>query len=132
MNNHKLLIHFPSRILSGNSTAHWRRKAEVKKIEQLKTLEAIGNHGSFYLPDALYIVQRIVFFPPDKRKRDDDNFMIALKAARDTIFAQSDEHDDSQIRLTIIEWGEVCKGGAVGLEFSPLVQYEKERVKDWE
>jgi crossover junction endodeoxyribonuclease RusA len=50
--------------------------------------------------------------PPDRRGRDDDNIYSCFKAYRDGIFSALDMND-KKIRRTILEWGEVEKGGAL-------------------
>ena len=50
--------------------------------------------------------------PPDKRGRDDDNIFSMFKSYRDGMF-QALQMNDRLIRRTVLEWGEVEKGGAL-------------------
>ena len=57
----------------------------------------------------------IVLYPPDKRKRDVDNYM---KALLDAITHSRFIDDDSQIDQLFIYRGEIVKGGLVKVEIS--------------
>lgn len=59
---------------------------------------------------------RLVFFPPDKRRRDQDNLE---KTFQDALTKAGFWRDDSQIRRKVVEWGEIVKGGAVLIEVAP-------------
>lgn len=64
------------------------------------------------LPGALEIV--VTLCPPNKARRDQDNF--AGKSLLDALTKAGVWNDDSQIKRTVIEWGGVVKGGRVMLE----------------
>ena len=53
----------------------------------------------------------VTLCPPDRRRRDEDNF--AGKALYDALTKAGVWIDDSQIRRKIVEWGEVRKPGCV-------------------
>jgi Holliday junction resolvase RusA-like endonuclease len=74
------------------------------------------------IPDIL--VASYVFHPPDRRKRDIDNFLAMMKNYQDGVCAALGI-DDSRIKRTVIEWGDVCKGGKVVLTLTEL-EYEGE------
>lgn len=61
---------------------------------------------------------RVTLCPPDKRRRDEDNF--AGKALFDAMTLAGVWLDDSQIRRKVVEWGEVVKGGCVRVEILPM------------
>lgn len=61
---------------------------------------------------------RVTLCPPDKRRRDEDNF--AGKALFDAMTKAGVWNDDSQIRRKVVEWGEVVKGGCVRVEILPM------------
>lgn len=62
----------------------------------------------------------VTLYPPDSRIRDDDNF--AGKTLFDALTKAGVWLDDSQKRRTILEWGEVVKGGQVLVQIRPFVK----------
>jgi crossover junction endodeoxyribonuclease RusA len=60
----------------------------------------------------------ITFFPPDRRKRDDDGMISAFKAGRDGV-ADALRCDDHGFRPTY-RFGEPVKGGKVTIEIGEL------------
>ncbi|EPL0394433.1 MULTISPECIES: RusA family crossover junction endodeoxyribonuclease [Enterobacter cloacae complex] len=61
----------------------------------------------------------MVFYPPDYRERDLDNFN---KAVLDALTYASVWVDDKQVKRMTLEWGEKVKGGKVEItivEFKP-------------
>lgn len=72
------------------------------------------------LPIHGYLEVCVTLCPPDKRRRDEDNF--AGKALFDALTKAGVWDDDSQIRRKVTEWGEVVKGGRVTVEIAPMVQ----------
>ena len=66
------------------------------------------------------ITATYTFYPPDDyRKRDTDNFLSSCKPYQDGICKALDI-DDSSIRRTIIEWGDVIDGGLVKVTLEPM------------
>jgi len=59
---------------------------------------------------------KIVLHTPDRRRRDQDNF--AGKSLLDALTNAGVWTDDSQICRTVIEWGEIVKGGMVKITIS--------------
>jgi len=57
---------------------------------------------------------KITLLPPDRRNRDQDNF--AGKSLLDALTKAGVWNDDSQLKRTVIEWGNVMRGGQVLLE----------------
>lgn len=87
-----ITLPWPHKDLSPNARKHWGAKATAKKKARedahLATLEAAGSAiGALRasLAGEGPIPVRIVFYPPDKRHRDDDNMVGSAKAARDGI-----------------------------------------------
>lgn len=70
------------------------------------------------LPLADNLEVHITLCPPDRRKRDQDNF--AGKALLDALTKANVWRDDSQIRRTVIEWGDVQRSGAVVVRISRM------------
>ena len=62
---------------------------------------------------------RLVFCPPDKRRRDLDNLYSSMKNTSDGIFAALGA-DDSRIKRAVLEFGPVEPGGAVYVEIKML------------
>lgn len=60
----------------------------------------------------------VTLCPPDKRKRDLDNF--AGKALLDALTLAGVWADDSQVRKQTAAWGEVIKGGRIVVEIQPM------------
>ncbi len=76
---------WPPKQLSPNARVHWKMKSAFAKryrntckvICLSEKLTAPKTEGKLHL--------WITFFPPDKRKRDDDNMIASFKAGRDGI-----------------------------------------------
>ncbi len=60
----------------------------------------------------------VTLCPPDKRKRDMDNF--AGKALLDALTLAGVWADDSQIRKMTTTWGDVTKGGMIVVEINKM------------
>jgi len=75
---------YPDSRLNPNKRLHWAKVAKVKKLARnigwSFTKETI-KRKTFTAPLSV----SITFYPPDKRKRDDDNAIAAFKAYRDGI-----------------------------------------------
>jgi len=61
---------------------------------------------------------KVVLCPPDRRRRDEDNF--AGKALFDALTHAGVWEDDSQIKRKIVEWGPIVKGGRVEINISHM------------
>jgi crossover junction endodeoxyribonuclease RusA len=73
---------FPPKELNPNKQLHWAVKAKHKKnYREICKLLTLGNK----LPTDTLINMDIVFYPPDRRHRDDDNLVAAFKSGRDGI-----------------------------------------------
>ena len=106
------------------STNHtWRKgKGRVFISQQTKTFrKAVASVvlASRMARPALGALEVVVtLYPPDKRRRDADNF--AGKALLDALTLAGVWADDSQIRKQTTMWGDVVKGGAVIVQILPL------------
>jgi Holliday junction resolvase RusA-like endonuclease len=93
---HALVLPWPDRRLHPNSRPHWGAKSKATKAARhnahLCALEA-GWHLHKLPEGRLHLW--IDFYPPDKRRRDDDGLLSSLKAARDGI-ADALNVDDSR------------------------------------
>ena len=116
-----ITLPWPDKRLSPNSRCHWREKAEAATFERslaytetlLQREEALlsvlsGDYQATY-----------IFHPPDRRKRDIDNCLSMMKAAQDGVCSALGI-DDSRIKRTVLEWGEVVKGGKVVLRLEEM------------
>ena len=82
----ELILPWPSRDLHPNARVHWAKRAKAAKAAKagahMLALEA-GWHR-MQLPDGRLHLW-IDFYPPDRRRRDDDGLLASMKAARDGI-----------------------------------------------
>ena len=111
---------WPDKRLSPNSRNRW---AKIKAKEQSKydawwcafeSTEALRVQEKGKKYEATYI-----FCPPDKRHRDIDNCLAMMKSAQDGV-CEWLEIDDSRIKRTVLEWGEVVTGGKVVLRLEEM------------
>lgn len=94
----RLVIDFPwpqSSKLSQNSRGHWAKKA--KSIKAYRT-ECAWIARAAGIGSATPRRMHVAFYPPDRRKRDDDNMTGSFKAGRDGI-ADAIGCDDSVIEF---------------------------------
>ena len=119
---------WPDKRLSPNSRCHWREKAEASysanwigtsmALDERKV--GVGNYRKVVrnneLFEAIYI-----FHPPDNRRRDIDNCLAMMKPYQDGVCAGI-EIDDYRIKRTVLEWGEVVKGGKVVLRLEEMTE----------
>lgn len=87
MNNmpNRIALPWPPKELSPNARVHWSNKSKAAKNYRLACwalcMEAKLTHRDNGNPLHLWID----FYPPDKRKRDDDNLIASFKSGRDGI-----------------------------------------------
>jgi crossover junction endodeoxyribonuclease RusA len=112
---------WPDKRLNPNSRPHWAVKAKAAKEansvgywEAYKAWDNTNNAVYAYSIKAQYTLH-----PPDKRRRDIDNFLSATKNYVDGVFAHLNV-DDSCIQQTIVEWGEPVRGGKVTLRLEEM------------
>ncbi len=65
------------------------------------------------------ISAQYTFYPPDRRRRDQDNYSAAMKAYQDGV-ADALGVDDSCFQMAAPEWGDVVRGGKVTLRLEEL------------
>jgi len=82
----------------------------VRSLVVAAKLPGLPVHGALEV--------KVTLCPPDKRRRDEDNF--AGKALFDALTKAGVWGDDSQIRRKVVEWGDVVKGGLVVVEIGAL------------
>ena len=107
---------WPPKDLSPNARIHWSRRSKAAKAYRrachVLTLEA-GIRGVDWEGD---IHLWIDFYPPDRRRRDDDNMISAFKAGRDGM-ADAMGLDDKRFRIHPFVKDEV--GGMVKIRITP-------------
>ena len=121
----EISLPWPDKRLSPNARNHWTAKAEASQ-----TAKAQGCYLTLeYFEESMVetplewglgqLEATYIFHPPDKRRRDIDNFLAMMKNYQDGVCAALGI-DDSRIKRTVIEWGAVVKGGKVVLRLEEL------------
>lgn len=83
---HELRLPWPSRDLHPNARVHWAKRAKAARkarADAAITAKAAGWHRRKWPDGRLHLW--IDFYPPDRRRRDDDGLLSSLKPARDGI-----------------------------------------------
>jgi crossover junction endodeoxyribonuclease RusA len=115
----RLTLPWPDTRLSPNSRVHRTIKAAAVMVAR-NDAYYITKEADQPLPDG-DLQMTVVWYPPDKRKRDDDNVLASLKPYRDGIFRAYDA-DDSRVKRTIIERGWIVKNGAIEITIERRVE----------
>lgn len=109
-----LTLPWPSRDLHPNERVHWTKRASATRRardDAYVATMAASQWRRFDLPDGrLHLWWD--FYPPNRRKRDDDGLLASMKAARDGI-ADALGVDDSRFVSHPYLKEEVRKGGQV-------------------
>lgn len=91
---------WPPRGLSPNARLHWAPKAKLAKAyRQDCALEGVAWGLRRLESSPASIPVELIFYPPNKRKRDDDNVIASFKAGRDGI-ADALGVDDAIFQVT--------------------------------
>lgn len=108
-----VLLPYPNKDLNPNKRKNYHVKAKVFK-------EAKNEAYTLAIKAGLKGIQqrklRLLFSPPDRRRRDLDNMHASMKAALDGI-ALAIGCDDSEFCPIIIDRAPPVKGGSVLVEF---------------
>lgn len=121
--NPPVILPYPDSRLSPNARLNRYALNEVKQQARQIGFTAVKQSG-VYIHDAP--VQLFVkIFPPDNRRRDDDNILASLKSYRDGMF-DALGIDDNRVKLTTFGVGKVTQGGAVYIWIEPLAE-----MPDW-
>jgi len=82
-----ITLPWPDSRLSPNARVHWARKAKASKdARRLAYCSAMAAFGSTAPPpvdDCIALNLWLDFYPPDRRRRDDDNLLSMFKPYRD-------------------------------------------------
>ena len=109
---------FPDMRLSANGRTDRRYLAGLRQAARGTGYYLAKEHRLAFSGEKSLELYMLVC-PPDRRRRDDDNVLSAFKSIRDGIF-HALELDDSLIRRTVIERGDVEKGGAIYVRLSEI------------
>ena len=94
----KIELPYPYKELNPNKRLHWAAVSKVKAIYRVAcaglTRAAIGR-ATFTAPVSI----SITMYPPDKRRRDDDNAIASFKSGRDGV-ADAIKVDDADWEAT--------------------------------
>lgn len=81
----KVVLPWPPKELSPNSSLHWSKKAKKKK-EYRAACWALALEAGLKAPVGDQKIElEITFCPPDKRHRDADNMVAAIKSGLDGV-----------------------------------------------
>ena len=80
-----VVLPWPSKELSPNATLHWAKKSKKKK-EYRTACWALALEAKLEAPqgEERFPIE-ITFYPPDKRHRDADNMVAAIKSGLDGV-----------------------------------------------
>jgi crossover junction endodeoxyribonuclease RusA len=98
-----------------NPSRHWRAK-QGEREDARKQGYWLTTPGA---PLAGSLAMTVTFFPPDRRRRDLDNLLAAMKPSLDGICSRLDI-DDSQIRQVLLRWGDKDANGKVVVSIGEL------------
>lgn len=105
-----ITLPWPSRDLHPNARVHWARKANAAKTARKNAAWSAKAAGVKPI-DATALGVRLIFHPPDRRRRDGDGMLSSCKAYIDGI-SDVVGVDDSRWVISF-ERREPVKGGAV-------------------
>lgn len=106
---------WPTRELFPNARVHWAKKSNAVKRHKAHARLETCKMGAFANPTGR-IFWRLDWFPPDRRRRDEDNVIAACKSYLDGV-SQALQADDCRFRLREIEDHEPMKEGRLKLTF---------------
>ena len=105
---------WPPKELSPNAAMHWAKKAKYKKMYR-QACWALALEAKLECKKVGKIPMTITFYPPDKRHRDADNMVAAIKSGLDGL-ADALQVNDKQFLPTFVFSDEVM--GMVRVQLS--------------
>lgn len=80
----EVTLPFPPSVLNPNRGGHWAKAAKAKREYRTTCwkLAVEAGAGGIKKPEGR-LALFLDFYPPDRRKRDDDNMIAAFKSGRD-------------------------------------------------
>jgi len=131
----QLSLSLPFPAISGNHQhgINWKAK-RVFTVAKVKTYRLAlksatlcdGYRGGPRFKAGLKLSVLVTMYPPDKRKRDQDN---AEKVFFDACTRAGIWADDSQIKDKRVVWAEPVKGGLVHMEVKELAVTERDQME---
>jgi|GEM_PF-327111 len=128
-----LILPWPDKNLSPNQRIHWAKRAQaVKTARQIgfNLAHLAGWNRDYFRKINLHLIDKnsidyltkrydlmLDFYPPNKRRRDDDNLIASFKPYRDGI-ASALGMDDFRFRTVATVRAEVIKNGRVKVGIS--------------
>jgi len=106
---------WPPKELSPNARVFWAKKSKIAKKYRLDC--KLLSVNKITLPESEKLHLWITFYPPDKRKRDDDNLIASFKSGRDGV-ADALKVDDSRFITHPFVSDCVVKGGCVSIKIT--------------
>ena len=110
----KVTLPWPPKDLSPNARIHWGKLAKAKKAyrQTCYLLARQAGLSAVYLTGARSIHVSLTFCPPDRRLRDQDNMLAAMKSGLDGL-ADALQIDDRNFKMTFEVSDEI--GGVVNV-----------------
>lgn len=116
---------WPDKDLSPNTNLHWypKNKAKDKAREDgawcthMVMMDMSIPVDSFFVENCEKAT--LIFHPPDRRRRDQDNAIASMKSYLDGVCDKLG-FDDSQFEKINGEWGDIVKGGKVILTLEAI------------
>ena len=91
------------------------KRTPFKRLADARYLTLYAMRSTGYVPPAGALALSLTFCPPDRRRRDLDNLLAAMKADFDGV-SQALGIDDQLFEPLTLRRGDVVKGGVVVLE----------------
>lgn len=109
-----LWLPWPDPRLSPNRRLCWQRRSKLarqaREAGQIAARHQVGGDFAGFPPGKLSLW--LTFYPPDKRKRDDDNLIASFKPYRDGIADALGINDARFVAMPFVHT-QTRKGGAV-------------------
>lgn len=113
----EVILPWPDKELSPNSRGHWRKRHDAAKAAK-QTAWAATLAAKLSVPAGARLHLWLDFYPPDRRRRDDDNLVAACKPYRDGL-ALALGIDDCHFALHLcLHHDDVRPGGEVRMRVS--------------
>lgn len=104
---------WPPKELSPNARLHWAKKDEFRA--DFRKYCYLITDFNLNLERGVNYPVKVMFFPPNKKKRDLDNCLASCKSLLDGMCSRMGI-DDVNLRPITIDWGDVEKDGRVRVE----------------
>lgn len=110
----------PTRDLSPNGRAHWRKKHRASQEIKNITMWAMKSYYLDMLPDTPWQMNYTVAWGFGMKRWDDDNLIAGLKAIRDGIAEEAGIDDKNMVTGTVEQIRDQERVGYVEVTISPL------------